>query len=328
MVAHHGLDLAETAAASGAPFAFEAAVAGGIPVVKGLREGTAANALTRIYGILNGTSNFVLSEMERTGAEFGAMLAEAQAKGFAEADPSFDIDGVDAAHKLAILAAIGFGTRIDFAAVRTEGIARVRASDIAQADTLGYVVRLVGVAALEPAADSTSRLLQRVRPCLVPFRHPLAAVTGATNAVVAEGDFSGRLLFQGAGAGDRPTASAVVADLIEIARGQCGAPFSVPVSALAACPPADPGDRIGRDYIRFTVADRPGVLAEITAAMRDADVSIESLIQRGRAAEGEAVQVAMVTHEGPERCVAMALELLRDTPSLTEAPLVMPILSD
>ena len=328
MVAHHGMELAELAAIRSAPFAFEAAVAGGIPVVKGLREGTAANALTRIYGILNGTCNYILSEMERTQADYGEMLAAAQEKGFAEADPTFDVEGVDAAHKLAILAAIGFGTRIDFAAVRCEGITQVGATDIAQADALGYVVRLVGIASLDRGDDGCERLLQRVRPCLVPFRHPLAAVTGPTNAVVAEGDFAGRLLFQGAGAGDKPTASAVVADLIDIARGQAGAPFSVPVGDLVQCPAGDPGERIGRDYIRFTVADRPGVLAEITAAMRDAGVSIESLIQRGRDHDGGEVQVAMVTHEGPERCVTEALALLDGSPSLAAPPLVMPILKD
>ena len=327
MIAHHGLELAELAALRNAPLAFEAAVAGGIPVLKGLREGTAANALNRIYGILNGTCNYILSEMERTGADFDAMLAEAQAKGYAEADPTFDIEGVDAAHKLAILAAIGFGARIDFEGVQTEGITEVRASDIAQADSLGYVIRLVGVASLQDQ-DGETRLLQRVRPCLVPFRHPLAAVTGPTNAVVAEGDFSGRLLFQGAGAGDKPTASAVVADLIDIARGLGGAPFSVPVSALVDCKQGDPGARIGRDYIRLSVADRTGVLAEITAAMRDAGVSIEGLIQRGRAEEGGSVQVAMVTHEGPEHCVTRALALLEGSPSLTAPPLVMPILKD
>ncbi len=324
MVAHHGMELAELAAINSAPFAFEAAVAGGIPVVKGLREGTAANALTRIYGILNGTCNYILSEMERTGADFDDMLRAAQEQGFAEADPTFDIEGVDAAHKLAILAAIGFGTRIDFEAVRCAGITQVTASDIAQADALGYVVRLVGIASME----GDGRLLQRVRPCLVPFRHPLAAVTGPTNAVVAEGDFSGRLLFQGAGAGDRPTASAVVADLIDIARGQAGAPFSVPVDQLGSAEPGDPGDRRGRDYIRFTVADRPGVLAEITAAMRDAGVSIESLIQRGRDHDGGAVQVAMVTHEGPEHSVTKALALLEGSANLAAPPLVMPILKD
>ena len=327
MIAHHGLSLAEQAALRGVPLKFEAAVAGGIPVVKGLREGAAANRIERIYGILNGTCNYILSEMERTGADFDAMLAEAQAKGFAEADPTFDIEGVDAAHKLAILSAIGFGARVDFANVDATGIGEVRASDITQAGTLGYVVRLVGIASIDES-DGTPALLQRVRPCLVARGHPLAAVTGPTNAVVAEGNFSGRLLFQGAGAGAGPTASAVVADLIDIARGDLGAPFSVPVEELETFPPADPGKRIGRDYIRFTVTDRPGVLAEITAAMRDAEVSIESLIQRGRDHEGGEVLVAMVTHEGPERCVTKALELLEGSPSLTAPPLVMPILKD
>lgn len=324
MIAHHGLRLAELAAARGAPLAFEAAVAGGIPVIKGLREGAAANAIERVTGILNGTSNYILSTMAETGADFAEVLAEAQAKGYAEADPAFDIDGVDAAHKLAILAAIAFGARIDFAAVATSGIREVRAADIAQARALGFVIRLVGVADCAEGA-----LLQRVRPCLVPTSHPLAHVTGATNAVVAEGNFAGRLLFQGAGAGAGPTASAIVADLIDIARGTAGAPFSLPVAQLAQMAPADPGHRVGRDYVRFTVADRTGVLAEITAAMRDAGVSIESLIQHGRASDtGDTALVAMVTHEGPERCVARALELLDGSPSLTAAPLVMPILRD
>ena len=329
MIAHHGLRLAELAAATGAALAFEAAVAGGIPVIKGLREGAAANAIERIYGILNGTCNYILSTMEATGADFADVLADAQAKGFAEADPAFDVDGVDAAHKLAILAAIGFGARVDFPGVAISGIREVRAADIAQARALGFVIRLVGVADCAPGDDGEARLLQRVRPCLVPTSHPLAHVTGATNAVVAEGNFAGRLLFQGAGAGAGPTASAIVADLIDIARGVAGAPFSVPAAALQPMRRADPGHRVGRDYIRFTVADRTGVLAEITAAMRDAGVSIESLIQRGRASEdGGEVLVAMVTHEGPERCVTRALELLDGSPSLTAAPLVLPILRD
>lgn len=328
MIAHHGLRLAELAASTGAPLAFEAAVAGGIPVIKGLREGAAANAIERIYGILNGTCNYILSTMEATGADFSDVLTEAQAKGYAEADPAFDIDGVDAAHKLAILAAIAFGARVDFPAVSISGIREVRAADIAQARALGFVIRLVGVADCQ-ASESGGHLLQRVRPCLVPTSHPLAHVTGATNAVVAEGNFVGRLLFQGAGAGAGPTASAIVADLIDIARGTSGAPFSVPAGDLQPMERADPGGRIGRDYIRFTVADRPGVLAEITAAMRDAGVSIESLIQHGRASEaGGEVLVAMVTHEGPERCVAKALELLEGSDSLTAAPLVLPILRD
>ena len=320
MIAHHGMELAATAEAAGAPLKFEAAVAGGIPVIKGLREGAAANALNRIYGILNGTCNYILSTMEDTGRDFGDVLKEAQALGYAEADPAFDIEGTDAAHKLAILAAIGFGAAVAFDQVEVAGITRIRAADIARAQALGYVIRLIGMAECE---EGGTRLFQRVQPCLVPRSHPLAAVDGATNAVVAEGNFSGRLLFQGAGAGDGPTASAVVADLIDIARGDTGPPFSVPVAELEQLAAADGATRTGRAYLRFIVADRPGVLAEITAAMRDAGVSIESLIQQGQADEGGEVLVAMVTHEGPERGVAHALELLRESPSLARPPLVL-----
>ena len=320
MLAHHGLELADAAEAAQVPLKFEAAVAGGIPVIKGLREGAAANALSRVYGILNGTCNFILSKMEAEGRDFADVLAEAQALGFAEADPSFDIDGVDAAHKLAILASLSFGTRPAFAEVGVSGIRHVLAADIAEAAALGYRVRLVGV-----AEEGAGGLFQRVHAHLVPNDHPLAHVTGATNAVVAEGNFVGRLLFQGAGAGEGPTASAVVADLIDIARGEAGPPFAMPADALAAAQPADAGARRGRAYLRFAVADKVGVLAEIAAAMRDAGVSIESLIQRGGHADGS-VLVAIVTHEGPERCVAQALERLRGSPSLTGEPLWMHIL--
>ena len=326
MIAHHGMELARLSETNRVALRFEAAVAGGIPVVKGLREGAAANAIERIYGILNGTANYILSTMEATGADFASTLKEAQALGYAEADPTFDIEGVDAAHKLSILAAIAFGTVVDFPSVACEGISRVRAADIAQADALGYVIRLIGMADIEDN-DGTSGLLQTVQPCLVPKDHPLAHVTGATNAVVAEGNFAGRLLFQGAGAGDGPTASAVVADLIDIARGDSGVPFSVPVEALVAMTPAQTGHRTGQTYLRFTVTDRPGVLAEITAAMRDAEVSIESLIQQGRANNGGEVLVAMVTHDGPEGAVTKAIELLRDSASLTAPPLVMQIIA-
>jgi homoserine dehydrogenase len=327
MIAHHGLELAAAAAEARVPLKFEAAVAGGIPVIKGLREGAAANAIERVYGILNGTCNFILSTMEDTGRDFADVLAEAQAKGFAEADPTFDIEGIDAAHKLSILAAIAFGARVDFSAVETMGISRILAADIAQADALGYVIRLIGMAETD-MVEGKCHLFQRVRPHLVPFDHPLAHVDGATNAVVAEGNFSGRLLFQGAGAGEGPTASAVVADLIDIARGEIGAPFSVPVDELETMPPAPSGHRSGRSYIRFIVADRPGVLAELTAAMRDAGVSIESLIQKGRPeADGEVI-VSMVTHEGPESAVTEALRLLEGSTSLAGQPLVMQLLGD
>ncbi len=320
MLAHHGLELAQAAEAAGAALKFEAAVAGGIPVIKGLREGAAANEIGRVYGILNGTCNFILSKMEAEGRDFAEVLGEAQALGFAEADPTFDIDGIDAAHKLSILASLAFGTQPAFDHVAATGIRHVLGADIAEAAALGYRVRLVGLAEAGKAG-----LFQRVHPHLVPIDHPLAHVTGSTNAVVAEGNFVGRLLFQGAGAGEGPTASAVVADLIDIARGEYGPPFAMPAASLVAADVADAGERRGRAYLRFLVEDRVGVLAEIAAAMRDAGVSIESLIQRGATAEGH-VLVAIVTHEGPERSVAQALERLRGSPSVAGAPLWMHIL--
>ncbi|MBB4617831.1 homoserine dehydrogenase [Sphingomonas abaci] len=320
LLAHHGLELAETAERGSAALKFEAAVAGGIPVIKGLREGAAANEIGRVYGILNGTCNFILSKMEAEGRDFAEVLSEAQALGYAESDPTFDIDGIDAAHKLSILASLAFGSQPAFGAVAVHGIRHVLGADIAEAAALGHRVRLVGVAEAGPQG-----LFQRVHPHLVPLDHPLAHVTGSTNAVVAEGNFVGRLLFQGAGAGEGPTASAVVADLIDIARGEFGPAFAMPAGSLSAASVADSGERRGRAYLRFTVEDRVGVLAEIAAAMRDAGVSIESLIQRGVAADGRAL-VAIVTHEGPERSVAQALERLRGSSSIAGQPLWMPLL--
>ena len=324
MIAHHGMELAETAERAGVALRYEAAVAGGIPVIKGLGEGAAANRIERIYGILNGTCNYILSDMEVSGRDFAEVLKEAQEAGYAESDPTFDIEGIDAAHKLAILASLAFGTRVDFDAVQPTGISAVRAEDIEQARALGYVIRLIGLADCEEG--TAPRLFQRVQPYLVPMDHPLAGVTGPTNAVVAEGNYVGRLLFEGAGAGDGPTASAVVADLIDIARGNTGPAFSLPVADLAAAAPADAGARRSRAYMRFIVADRPGVLAEITAAMRDAGVSIESLMQQGQPDEGGDVLVAIVSHEAPESAVARALELLEGSPSIAEPPLVMRLL--
>lgn len=320
MIAHHGLELASAAERAGTAFKYEAAVAGGIPVIKGLREGAAANELTQVYGILNGTCNYILTRMETESSDFADVLADAQALGFAEADPSFDIDGIDAAHKLSILASLSFGTRISFGDVALGGIRHVQSGDIAQARALGYCIRLVGLA----EADSHG-LFQRVHPCLVPLSHPLAHVQGPMNAVVAEGNFVGRLFFEGRGAGEGPTASAVVADLIDIARGEVGPAFAMPIAALVAATPANPGDRRERAYLRFTVADKPGVLAELTAAMRDGGVSIESMIQKGESEDGS-VFVAMTTHDGPARAVQAALDRLEGSASFTGKPMWMPIL--
>lgn len=322
MIAHHGVALARTAETHGLALKFEAAVAGGIPVIKGLREGAAANALTRVYGILNGTCNYILTTMEATGASFDAVLADAQALGYAEADPSFDIDGIDAAHKLSILASLAFGSQLDFASVAIDGIRTITAADIAQARALGFKIRLVGLAEMTGAG-----LYQAVQPTLVPVDHPLAHVSGAMNAVAAEGNFVGRLFFEGRGAGEGPTASAVVADLIDIARGEFGAAFAMPVDQLTATPAAATGARFGQTYIRFSVQDRPGVLAEITAAMRDTGVSIESVIQRGEGPDG-GVLLVMTTHAGPEHMVTAALARLRHAESLLGAPVIMPILAD
>ncbi|GGE03919.1 homoserine dehydrogenase [Polymorphobacter glacialis] len=320
MLAHHGLDLAQLAETKGAALKYEAAVAGGIPVIKALSEGMAANSINRVYGLLNGTCNYILTRMETERLDFAVVLAEAQAAGYAESDPSFDIDGIDTAHKLSILAALAFGARIDFAAVAVQGIRAVELADIDQAAALGFRIKLVGLAEHDGAT-----LFQRVHPALVPHGHPLAAASGALNAVAAEGDFVGRLFFQGRGAGEGPTASAVVADLIDIARGIQGPAFGMPVASLTALPPADAATRRGRYYLRLTVADRPGVLAELTAALRDHGVSIESLLQRGHSSAGDAL-VVMVTHTATEAQVLASLAQMERSDAVTDAPVMMHIL--
>ena len=326
MIAHHGLELASLAEANGLALKYEAAVAGGIPVIKGLREGAAANRIERVYGILNGTCNYILSAMERDGRDFADVLKDAQAAGFAEADPAFDIDGVDAAHKLAILASLCFGTQVNFAGVDSSGIRKILAADIEQARALGYRIRLLGLAEID-GENGNASLFQRVHPFLVRTDHPLAHVTGPTNAVVAEGNFSGRLLFQGAGAGDKPTASSVVADLVDIARGETGPAFAMPTAELEKLPQATSGHRTGKTYLRMVVADKRGVLAEITAAMRDAGLSIESLIQKETSDDGSAL-IAIVTHEGPESAITETIAALAGSDSLLGEPMVMHILGE
>ncbi|NCN86075.1 MAG: homoserine dehydrogenase [Sphingomonadales bacterium] len=322
MIAHHGMELAKAAETANLSLRYEAAVAGGIPVIKGLRDGASANRIERVYGILNGTCNYILTAMEKHGHAFDDVLKEAQQIGYAEADPGFDIDGVDAAHKLAILAALSFGKALDFEGVEIDGIRNIMAADIGQAKALGYRIRLLGMARIDDG-----KLFQRVNPYLVPESHPLAHIEGSTNAVVAEGNFSGRLMFQGAGAGEGPTASAVVADLIDIARGDAGTVFATPASKMEPCERAESGNRIGKSYVRFIVTDKPGVLAEITAAMRDANVSIESLIQTEKTDEGS-VLISMVTHDSRERDVSKSLAALSSSTSLQAVPVVMHLLSD
>ncbi|MBZ6379713.1 homoserine dehydrogenase [Pacificimonas flava] len=320
MIAHHGAELATLAEEAGKPLKFEAAVAGGIPVIKALGGGAAANEISSLFGILNGTCNYILSEMEQKGSNFADVLKEAQALGYAEADPTFDIDGIDAAHKLAILASLAFGTQISFEEVETRGIREIEAVDIERAAALGYRIRLVG----ETRYDD-GRLFQRVHPVLVPVNHPLAKVDGSLNAVVADGNFVGRLTFEGAGAGAGPTASAVVADIIDIARGELQPAFGVPASALAPAAPAHSDAGKGRSYVRVAVADEPGVMADLTAILRDCDVSIESLIQRGDAGDG-GVFIAMITHETEHSRLAEAVRRMADCKAVLSQPMRMDLL--
>ena len=314
LIAHHGAALALSAEGAGVGLGFEAAVAGGIPVLKALRESLAANRLTRVYGILNGTCNHILTAMTDSGRDFDDVLAEAQALGYAEGDPSFDIDGVDAAHKLAILTSLAFGCPPDLAGVHVEGIRDVTTNDIASAAELGYRIKLLGIARLTEFGVE-----QRVHPCMVPAAAPIAHVGGVYNAVVAEGDYVGRALFEGLGAGAGATASAVVADLVDVARGRAGPAFAVPAGALAPLPASPMERHRGPYYVRFMVVDRPGVMADIAAVLRDEDVSMESVLQRGRAPD-EAVPVVMTTHETDEAHMVRALQRITDLGSVIEPP--------
>jgi homoserine dehydrogenase len=319
LLARHGVALAEASEASGAALAYEAAVAGGIPIIKTLREGLAANRIRRVAGILNGTCNFILTSMRERGREFADVLAEAQRLGYAEADPSFDIDGIDAAHKLAILAALAFGRAVRFDDVHVEGIRNVTALDIAFARELGYRIKLLGIARRTEAGIES-----RVHPCLVPENSPLARVDGVYNAVVAEGDFVGRIMLEGRGAGAGPTASAVVADLIDIARGR-GAPVWGAASAQLSAAPAVPmADYVGAYFLRLMVLDRPGVIADVAGALRDSGVSLESMLQHGRA-PGEAVPIVLVTHDTRESQMRAAIDRIERLETVLERPSVIRI---
>lgn len=314
LLAHHGVALAQAAEARGVVLAFEAAVAGGIPIIKALKEGLAGNTLSRITGILNGTCNYILTTMRESGRDFTDVLAEAQALGYAEADPSFDIDGIDAAHKLAILTSLAFATPVDFSSMHVEGIRHISALDMDFAARLGYRIKLLGIA---QATDHG--IEQRVHPCMVPVNAPIATVDGVFNAVVAEGDFVGRSIYEGRGAGAGPTASAVAADLIDIARGNHSATFGVPVAALQARGVAAMERREGAYYMRLMVRDRPGVLADVAGALRAEGVSVEQMIQPGRA-PGEAVAMVMTLHDTVEADMNRAVARIAALDTVVEPP--------
>ena len=319
LLAMHGTALAKAAENASVGLLYEASVAGGIPVIKSLREGFAGNKISSVHGILNGTCNYILSTMRETGREFDDVLTEAQDLGYAEADPSVDVDGIDAAHKLALLASVAFGAEVNFHAVHVEGIQFISADDIAFASELGYRIKLLGI-----ANQTELGVEQRVHPAMVPIDSPLAHVEGVFNAVVVEADAIGTSVLQGKGAGAKPTASAVVSDLIDIARNTVLPTFSVPLSELSQPKTVSLDNRQGPYYLRLMVLDRPGVIADVSAALKEEGVSVEVLLQRGRSEEGS-VPVVLKLHETVEANVRRAVEQIAQLDSVVERPCMIRI---
>ncbi len=315
LMAEHGAELAGLAADNNVTLAYEAAVAGGIPVIKAIREGLSGNAIQLVYGILNGTCNYILTEMRATGRDFADVLQDAQDLGYAEAEPTFDVDGIDAAHKLALLASLAYGVEPNFAAVSIEGIRNISAVDIAYADEFGYRIKLLGV-----AQQIDGHILQRVRPCMVRFDTPIGKVDGVNNAVVAVGDQVGQTMFEGPGAGAGPTASAVAADLIDIAAGRKSHAFGLSSKALQTSKPLQDSRRVGRFYVRLNVMDKPGVIADIASVLRDTQISIESLLQRADPDDQGTAPVVVITHDTTEGQMADALAGLNALDSVLEPP--------
>ena len=329
LLAAHGNALAELAEAKGAALAFEASSAGGIPIVKTLREALAGNNVSRISGILNGTCNYILSRMEQEGLTFEACLKDAQRLGYAEADPTFDVEGFDTAHKLAILTSLAFGTKIDAEAIHVEGISAITPLDLRMADELGYRIKLLGV-----AERTKTGIEQRVHPTMVPKSSAIAQVMGVLNAVSVDADAVREITLVGPGAGGDPTASAVVADLADVARGTAGLPFGLPVARLEEAKRAPMQRHEGGYYVRLAVADRPGAAAAIATRMAEADISLESIVQRrspdaasrdpgGRS--GAPVPVVLITYATSETAIRAALEKVTADGHVAEPPQVIRI---
>ncbi|TMI07574.1 MAG: homoserine dehydrogenase [Betaproteobacteria bacterium] len=308
LLAAHGNEIFAAAQKAGVMVAFEAAVAGGIPIIKALREGLTANRIEWIAGIINGTSNFILSEMRRTGAPFAAVLKEAQARGYAEADPAFDVDGVDAAHKLAIMSAIAFGVPMQFDKAYTEGISKLMHEDIRYAEELGYRIKLLGI-----TRRAEKGIELRVHPTLVPTTRLIANVEGPMNAVLVKGDAVGATLYYGPGAGAEPTASAVIADLVDVTRMHTADPeHRVPHLAfqpdqLSDIPFLPMGEVVTSYYLRMRVLDRPGVLADIARILADRDISIDAMIQKEPSEGEDQTDIILLTHQSIERQVTDAI---------------------
>jgi len=312
LLAHHGAELFEEARRNRVMLGFEAAVAGGIPLLRAVREGLPANRIASVFGIVNGTCNYILSKMTDEGLDFSVVLKEAQARGYAEADPALDIEGMDSAHKLQILAMLAFRTSLDLKDIYTEGITGVAHEDVVNAAELGYRIKLLAI-----AKASDGGLEARVHPTMIPTQSPLAAVSGVYNAVFISGDNVGNLMFYGRGAGQLPTASAVWSDALEIARrvahGIPALPVELPSVARAPLP-LRPMDEIrSAYYLRVMALDRPGVLAQVAGILGRHDISLVSVLQKARA-EGEAVPVVMLTHDARERDMRAALAAIDRLP--------------
>jgi len=331
LIAKHGEELFPIADEKGLQIGFEAAVGGGIPCMKALREGLAANAILSIYGILNGTCNFILTKMENEGADYADVLKEAQALGYAEADPTFDVEGVDTAHKLSILAAMAFGSKIKFDEVFTEGISKITAADIEAALELGYRIKLLGIAKPHGESDNSGgcdKVEMRVHPTLVPLDSQLAQVSDSYNAVLISGDFVEHTMYFGRGAGERPTASAVIADVMDIASGfpdgirHLAPPMGFVQSARTEVPTLPMADVECEYYLRFMVQDEPGVIASITAVLADHRISLEAVSQKERHAT-EAVPVVMLTHETTEGNMQAAISRILSLPNINDDLLIL-----
>lgn len=317
MLAMYGQTLAESAEAKGCVIKYEAAVAGGIPVIKALGEGLAGNEITRVMGVMNGSCNYILTRMEDAGLPYADVFAEADGLGYLEADPQLDVGGIDAAHKLAILSSLAFGTQVNFAGIELEGIERVSIEDIRAAADMGYKIKLLGV------AQMTGRgLEQRMQPCLVPDSSPLGQLQGGTNMIVLEGDAVGQIVLRGAGAGAGPTASAVLSDICDIARGYRGAVFGQPAKTLEAAKPAL-SQRPAAYYLRMALKDKPGALAKVAAVLGEAGVSIDRMRQYGHV--DNCAPVLIVTHKTTRSDIDHALAAFGDTSVVAGDPVALRI---
>ena len=317
LLAHHGQALALAAEAAGRVIRFEAAVAGGIPVIKALTEGLAGNRMKRVMGVMNGSCNYILTRMQAANLTYEAVFEEARQLGYLEADPNLDVGGIDAGHKLSLLASIAFGTKVSFGAVELEGIGNVSIDDIRLAEDMGYRIKLLGV------AQMTGRgLEQRMTPCLVPASHPLGQLQGGTNMVVLEGDSVGQIVLRGPGAGMGPTASAVMGDVIDLARGTRLPTFGQPAADLAD-PVAAKSATPAPHYLRMTLLDKPGALAKIATCLGEAGVSIDQMRQYGH--EGTNAPVLIVTHKASRDDIDHAIASFAATGVLVGAPVAIRI---